>query len=216
MIIDRFIRIGVLRMTYYINHRNWDNLLGRQLEVKKVTRVNEKGHIPHPLGLHHQARPVSVTLHLLRNFIILNLQSFLGTYDVGVICFWPHKTAEQHKPAIRNYGSCWTLTVIAIERAAPAWASATYIITLGLSRERGRAEKTDREDDNWDDFPMNHKMYAPCVEDLNPSRNFHVDFLKDLPGPHIWQLLTNSRSRWNWRIRPPRVHESRKTTPART
>ena len=108
MIIDQFMKIGVLRMTYYINHRNWNNLLGRQFEVKKVTWVNEKGHTPHPPGLHHQARPVSVTLHLLRSyiFIISDLQSFSGTYDVGVIRFWVHQTAEQHKHAIRNYGSC--------------------------------------------------------------------------------------------------------------
>ena len=46
----------------------------------------------------------------------------------------------------------------------------------GWAEKRGRAEETDDDNDNWDDFPINHYMDAPCVEDLNPSRNFHTYF----------------------------------------
>ena len=31
---------------------------------------------------------------------------------------------------------------------------------------------TDQYNDNWNDFPINHHIDAPSVEDLNPSRNF--------------------------------------------
>ena len=58
------LQIGILRkeMTYYINHRNRNNLLGSQLEVKKATKVNPKESVQHSPELHHRARSVNATL----------------------------------------------------------------------------------------------------------------------------------------------------------
>ena len=58
------------------------------------------------------------------------------------------------------------------EQPRLAQVRSTY---LGLSEKKRRIKKTNHGDGNWNEYPFNHHMDAPGVEDLNPSRNFQVD-----------------------------------------
>ena len=156
---------------------------------------NETGHSPHPLELHHQARPIkhmcyiSWTLYPDPGLTIVlgNILCSTSMLLSGINCLngVRTRTGEQRKKPRRHWR--WLLLK---GQPPPAQVLSNVLPRIKLRRMWGEFEKTHQDDNNWNEFPFNHHMNAPSVKDLNPSSNFEVDSpLAFIPfGPYIWTI----------------------------